>query len=196
MAVAAPSGAGKTSLCVRMTQIFPRLRYAVSYTTRKPRAGEVDGHHYHFVDRAIFQQMVGEGRFLEWAEVHGNFYGTPRDEVDAMRGQGIDVLLDMDVQGVETIRSLDTDGLFVMILPPSYEVLRERLTTRGKDSPDEVERRMTIAVKETARIDLFDYVIINDDLDVAARTLESVIRAEHSRRGQINDNWFHETFFP
>ncbi len=196
MAVAAPSGAGKTTLCVRMTGIFSRLRYAISYTTRKPRDGERDGQHYHFVDRARFQQMVGEGAFLEWAEVHGNFYGTPKAEVEAMRADGIDVLLDMDVQGVETIRSLDTDGIFVMILPPSYEVLRERLTTRGKDDPDEIERRMTIAVKETARIDLFDYVIINDDLEEATRTLESVIRAEHARREQIDQDWFRTAFFP
>ncbi len=196
MAVAAPSGAGKTTLCVRMTEIFSRLRYAISYTTRKPRDGELDGQHYHFVDRARFQQMVGEGAFLEWAEVHGNFYGTPKAEVEAMRADGIDVLLDMDVQGVETIRSLDTDGIFVMILPPSYEVLRDRLTTRGKDDPDEIERRMTIAVKETARIDLFDYVIINDDLEEATRTLESVIRAEHARRDKIDQDWFRTAFFP
>ncbi|MBI5136719.1 MAG: guanylate kinase [Nitrospirae bacterium] len=196
MAVAAPSGAGKTTLCVRMTQRFERLRYAISYTTRKPRVGEVDGEHYHFVDTARFKRMVSEGAFLEWAEVHGNFYGTPRAEVEAMRDQGIDVLLDMDVQGVETIRSLGVAGVFCLILPPSYEVLRDRLVTRGKDSEDEIERRLTIAVKEIARIDLFDYVIVNDDLEEAARTLESVIRAEHARRDHIDRGWFRGAFFP
>jgi len=140
--------------------------------------------------------MISAGAFLEWAEVHGNLYGTPRVEVDAMRDQGLDVLLDMDVQGVESIRSLDTDGVFCLILPPSFAELKKRLGSRGKDAADEIERRMTIAVKEVARIDLFDYVIVNDDLELATTTLESVIRAEHSRRSQIDENWFSQAFLP
>jgi guanylate kinase len=194
MAVAAPSGAGKTTLCVRMTERFDKLRYAISYTTRKPREGEVDGEHYHFVDTARFNEMISQGAFLEWAEVHGNFYGTPKAEVAAMRDQGIDVLLDLDVQGVESIRNLDTDGVFCLILPPSFAELRKRLESRGKDATEEIERRMTIAVKEVGHIDLFDYVIVNDDLDQATRTLESVIRAEHSRRSQIDQDWFDKAF--
>ena len=194
LAVAAPSGAGKTTLCVRMTELFDDLRYAISYTTRKPREGEVDGEHYHFVDQQRFKEMISQSAFLEWAEVHSNFYGTPKGEVDAMRDRGTDVLLDLDVQGVETIRSLGTDAVFCLILPPSFEVLRERLTTRGKDAVEEVDRRMTIAVKEIARIDLFDYVIVNDDLDEATRALESIIRAEHARRARVADDWFRGTF--
>ncbi|MDH4230136.1 MAG: guanylate kinase [Nitrospirota bacterium] len=196
VAVAAPSGAGKTTLCVRMTQRFPALRYAISCTTRPPRKGEVDGEHYHFVSQARFQEMVGGGEFLEWAVVHGHFYGTPKAEVDAMRDRGGDVLLDLDVQGVESIRSIKyIDAVFCLILPPTYAVLRERLGTRGKDSPEEIERRMTIAVKEIARYELFDYVIVNDDLEEAATQLESVIRAEHARRTRLNADWYRSTFF-
>jgi len=194
MAVAAPSGAGKTTLCVRMTERFEKLRYAISCTTRKPREGEVDGEHYHFVDTARFNEMISQGAFLEWAEVHGNFYGTPKAEVEAMRDKGIDVLLDLDVQGVESLRSLDTDGVFCLILPPSFAELRQRLESRGKDAAEEIERRMTIAVKEVGHVDLFDYVIVNDDLEQATQTLESVIRAEHCRRNQIDQDWFAKAF--
>lgn len=196
LAVAAPSGAGKTTLCVRMTRVFPALTYAASYTTRPPRQGEVDGQDYHFVSPERFREMVGQGAFLEWAEVHGRFYGTPKAEVNALLDAGRDVLLDLDVQGVETIKSLGASGTFCLILPPSYEVLRERLVTRGKDSPEEIDRRLTIAVKELARIDLFDYVIVNDDLDSAARTLEGIIRAEHARRSRIREDWFRGHFLP
>ncbi|MDH5526157.1 MAG: guanylate kinase [Nitrospirota bacterium] len=197
VAVAAPSGAGKTTLCVRMTERFKNLRYAISCTTRPPREGEVDGEHYHFVSQTRFKEMVDQGAFLEWAVVHGNFYGTPHAEVKAMRDQGGDVLLDLDVQGVASIRRLErVDGVFCLILPPSQEALRQRLVTRGKDTEDEIERRMTIAVKEIAQVDLFDYVIVNDDLDDATRQLESIIRAEHTRRERLRKDWFRTTFFP
>jgi guanylate kinase len=196
VAVAAPSGAGKTTLCVRMTEIFPALTYAISYTTRKPREGEVDGESYHFVTGERFREMVGHAAFLEWAEVHGHFYGTPKREVNELLDAGRDVLLDLDVQGVDTIRSLGVPGIFCLILPPSYAELRDRLQTRGKDSPTEIERRMTIATKEVARIDLFDYVIINDELEVASRTLEGIIRSEHARRERIRQDWFRSHFLP
>jgi len=196
LAVAAPSGAGKTTLCLRMTQTFPALTYAISYTTRKPREGEVDGEAYHFVSRERFSEMVGQAAFLEWAEVHGHFYGTPKAEVNGLLETGRDVLLDLDVQGVDTIRSLGVPGIFCLILPPSYQVLRERLVTRGKDSPLEIDRRMTIATKEVARIDLFDYVIVNDDLEIASRTLEGIIRAEHARRERVRQDWFRGHFLP
>ncbi len=194
LAVAAPSGAGKTTLCVQMTERFSRLRYAISYTTRRPREGEQDGEHYHFVDTGRFDEMIKAGDFLEWAEVHGNFYGTPKAEVNQMRDEGIDVLLDLDVQGVATIKEMGVDGVFCLILPPSFDELRARLTSRGKDTEDEIDRRMTIAVKEVARIDLFDYVIINDDLEESSRTLESVIRAAHARRTGLDEDWFRRTF--
>jgi guanylate kinase len=197
VAVAAPSGAGKTTLCVRMTHIFPALTYAISYTTRKPREGEVDGESYHFVSGDRFREMVEHAAFLEWAEVHGNFYGTPKREVNELLDAGRDVLLDLDVQGVDTIRSLeDVPGIFCLILPPSYAELRDRLEARGKDSPQEIQRRMTIATKEVARIDLFDYVIVNDDLETATRTLEGIIRAEHARRERIRQDWFRSQFLP
>jgi guanylate kinase len=196
LAVAAPSGAGKTTLCLRMAAIFPSLTYAASYTTRPPRKGEVDGQDYHFVTPERFREMVGQGAFLEWAEVHGHFYGTPRAEVEALLNGGRDVLLDLDVQGVETIRSRDVPGVFCLILPPSFETLRERLVARGKDRPEEIDRRMTIAVKEVSRIDLFDYVIVNRELEAAARTLEGIIRAEHARRLRVREDWFRSHFLP
>lgn len=196
VAVAAPSGAGKTTLCVRMTEVFPALTYAVSYTTRPPRPGEVDGKNYHFVDAGRFRAMVSEAAFIEWAEVHGHFYGTPKAGVNDLLARGHDVLLDLDVQGVETIKALGVPGVFCLILPPSFEVLRRRLEERGKDSPADIDRRMTIAVKEVARFALFDYVIVNEDFEEAAGALEGIIRAEHARRTRIRQDWFREHFVP
>jgi guanylate kinase len=196
LAVAAPSGAGKTTLCVRMTEIFPALTYAISYTTRPPREGEVDGESYHFVSPERFREMVSQAAFLEWAEVHGHFYGTPKAEVNHLLETGRDVLLDLDVQGVESIKGQNVPGLFCLILPPSYDELRQRLVARGKDRPEEIDRRMTIATKEVARIDLFDYVIVNDDLETATRTLEGIIRAGHAERGRIRQDWFRGHFLP
>ena len=196
LAVAAPSGAGKTTLCTRMAERFPALQYAISYTTRTPREGEVNGDDYHFVDATRFKEMVGHGSFLEWAEVHGNFYGTPKKELEDMLADGIDVLLDMDVQGVESLKALDVDAVCCLILPPSFGELKKRLQGRGKDSVEAIDRRLTIAVKELAKIELFDYVIVNDDLDVATESLESIIRSEHVRRQRIGRGWFRKTFFP
>jgi guanylate kinase len=196
VAVAAPSGAGKTTLCVRMTEVFPALTYAVSYTTRPPRPGEVDGRNYHFVAPERFRAMVSEGAFVEWAEVHGHFYGTPKAGVNDLLARGHDVLLDLDVQGVETIKALGVPGVFCLILPPSFEDLRRRLEERGKDSPEDIDRRMTIAVKEVARFALFDYVIVNDVFEEAAQALEGIIRAEHARRTRIRQDWFREHFVP
>jgi guanylate kinase len=196
VAVAAPSGAGKTTLCVRMAEVFPALTYAVSYTTRPPRPGEVNGRNYHFVAPERFRAMVSAGAFLEWAEVHGHFYGTPKVGVMDLLATGHDVLLDLDVQGVETIKALGEPGVFCLILPPSFEVLRRRLEERGKDSPADIDRRMTIAVKELARFALFDYVIVNEELEEAARALEGIIRAEHARRTRIRQDWFREHFVP
>jgi len=179
--VSAPSGAGKTSLCQELVSQLPDLRYSVSYTTRKPRPAEIADRHYHFVDEATFRDMIKEGAFLEWAEVYGNLYGTPRAPIKEWISQGIDVLLDIDTQGALQIRRHEPDAVSIYILPPSLEVLRRRLEDRKGDAPDEIARRLKKARDEVKHYRDYIYVIINEDFKFAVRQLEAIVLAERSR---------------
>jgi len=179
--VSAPSGAGKTSLCQELVSQLPDLRYSVSYTTRKPRPAEIADRHYHFVDEATFRDMIKEGAFLEWAEVYGNLYGTPRAPIKEWISQGIDVLLDIDTQGALQIRRHEPDAVSIYILPPSLEVLRRRLEDRKGDAPDEIARRLKKARDEVKNYRDYIYVIINEDFKFAVRQLEAIVLAERSR---------------
>jgi guanylate kinase len=179
--VSSPSGGGKGTLIRRVLDTVPNLSYSVSYTTRTPRNGEVHGREYFFVNRETFEAMVRANEFLEWALVHGNLYGTARQQVALETAAGTDIILEVDVQGAASIRNLTMDTVSVFILPPSYEILRRRLVARGTDSPEQLALRMKNAPEELRQYSSFDYVIINDDVERAAHQLASIIYSERAR---------------
>jgi guanylate kinase len=179
--VCAPSGAGKTSLVAELLKRESRVRLSVSFTTRAPRPGEVNGRDYHFVDRARFQSMVDQGQFLESAEVHGNYYGTSQTWIAEQRAAGHDILLEIDWQGAQQVRRLIPDAIGVFIMPPSMAALRARLEKRQQDSAEVIERRLRAARGEIDHVSEFDYAIINDTFDIAVVDLVSVVRATRLR---------------
>ena len=179
--VSSPSGGGKGTLIRRVLEVVDNLSYSVSYTTRGPRRNEVNGREYFFVDRAEFEEMLADGEFLEWACVHGNYYGTSKRQIAEKTATGIDMILEVDVQGAASVRQLRMDSVSVFILPPSYEVLRQRLCDRGTDSPENLELRMRNAPEELKQYSSFDYVIINDEVERAVGQLASIIYAERAR---------------
>jgi len=179
--VSSPSGGGKGTLIDRARKCVPNLSYSVSYTTRAPRPGEVDGREYFFVSRAKFEEMKAEVRFLEWAWVHGNLYGTSRDQVVTELASGRDIILEIDVQGASSVRRLISNAICIFILPPSFEILRERLITRGTDSPEDLDRRLRGAPAEVEHYREFQYVIINDDVERASAQLAAIVFAERAR---------------
>ncbi len=178
--ISAPSGAGKTTLCRMLTAAFADMRDSISYTTRVQREGEVDGVDYHFIDDAKFAAMVEAGEFIEHAEVFGRKYGTSGADIENLLGLGLNVLLEIDVQGTTKIRKNLADGVYIFILPPSIEILKERLETRGNDTPEEIEGRLKISATEITHAPEYDYIIINDDLTAAFETLKAVVNAETS----------------
>jgi guanylate kinase len=181
--VASPSGAGKTSLCRRLMADHGGLELSVSMTTRPVRPGEQPGRDYHFVDEAEFQRLIEADAFLEWANVHGNLYGSPRAPVDRALAEGRDVLFDIDWQGArEVARRCKEDAVRVFILPPSLEELRRRLVTRSQDAEDVIDRRIRNAKGEIEHADEFDYVLVNDDFDRSYAELAHIYHAERSRR--------------
>ena len=180
LVISAPSGAGKTTLVHRLTREFPHFSYSVSYTTRAPREGEIDGKDYHFVSMREFQTLIEKDFFAEWAMVHNNCYGTPLGEIMDMLNQGRDVLLDVDVQGARRLKE-KLPGLFVFILPPSRAALEERLLKRGTDAPEVIQTRLDNAGDEIAQAVLFDAWVVNDDLDAAYDRLRAVYIAESLR---------------
>jgi guanylate kinase len=182
LVVSSPSGGGKGTLISRVLDAVPGLKYSVSYTTRAPRAGEKPGIDYLFVSPERFEELVAEDAFLEWARVHGNFYGTSREQVNKELAAGSDIVLEVDVQGAASVRKLLPDAVSVFILPPSFEILRQRLLARGTDSPMELELRLRNAPVELTQYVAFEYVIINDDLNRAASQLAAIIAAERTRR--------------
>jgi len=176
--VCAPSGAGKTSLVAELLKADPQIRLSVSYTTRKPRPGEVDGREYHFVSQPKFQQMLEQNEFLESALVHGNHYGTSQRWINEQRSAGSDILLEIDWQGAAQVRKLMPEAIGIFILPPSIEALTRRLNERAQDSPDVIARRLAAACVEINHVAEFKYVIINDNFDQAAQDLISIVRAQ------------------
>ena len=175
--VAAPSGAGKTTLVRLLLEQEAGIQLSVSYTTRAPRAGETNGRAYHFIDATAFQAMIARQDFLEWAEVHGNFYGTSRTWIADQLAAGSDVLLEIDWQGAQQVRKLFPQAIGIFILPPSMDELTRRLTGRGTDSADVIARRLAAAQAEMRHVGEFDYVIINDQLEQALDDLRAVVRA-------------------
>ncbi|WP_374278770.1 guanylate kinase [Azonexus sp.] len=175
--VAAPSGAGKTTLVRMLLEREPAVRLSVSYTTRPPRPGEQNGREYHFVDVDSFRGMIERHEFLEWAEVHGNFYGTSKKWIADRLTAGEDVLFEIDWQGAQQVRELFPGAIGIFILPPSMEELTRRLTGRGTDAADVIARRLAAAQAEMRHVGEFDYVIINDLLDRALDDLHAIVRA-------------------
>jgi guanylate kinase len=180
--VSSPSGGGKGTLIRRVLKEVSGLGYSVSYTTREARVGEVHGRDYLFVTPDTFMEMVRAGEFLEWASVHGNLYGTTRSQVERELAEGRDILLEVDVQGAESVRAQVERFVSVFILPPSFETLAARLTARGSERPDDLTLRLKNARGEVERYVEFDYVVINDEVERAARQLASIIQADRARR--------------
>ncbi|HVI03927.1 MAG TPA: guanylate kinase [Enhygromyxa sp.] len=186
LVVSSPSGAGKTTLCNRLRQEFPRLGFSVSYTTRKPRPGETDGVEYHFVTPERFQEMAANDEFAEYAMVHGNMYGTAARQVSTALEQGRDLLFDIDFQGGRQLRNRFRDEVvLVFILPPSLRELERRLRRRATDADDVIAQRLKVARSELAHYDEYDYLIVNDDFDKAYDALRAVyVAALHRRQRQ------------
>ncbi|WP_300456568.1 guanylate kinase [Accumulibacter sp.] len=179
--VTAPSGAGKTTLVRRLLENDPRIRLSISHTTRSPRAGELEGIAYHFIGVSDFLDKIGRGEFLEWARVHGNYYGTSGNGIAVALQSGQDVLLEIDWQGAEQVRRLFPAAIGVFILPPSLDELERRLRDRGTDTAETIARRMAAAREEMRHVGEFDYVIINDDLQRALDDLSAVVVASRLR---------------
>ncbi len=180
--VSAPSGAGKTSLVKQLVSDMQQLSVSVSHTTRAMRPGEVEGEDYCFSSVSGFEQMIANNAFLEYAQVFDNFYGTAEQSVENLLNQAIDVILEIDWQGAQQVRKMRPDCCSVFILPPSVEVLRQRLKNRGQDSDEIIERRMRDAVQEMSHCDEFDYLVVNDDFDQAIEDLKSIVISYRLRK--------------
>lgn len=187
LVLSAPSGAGKTTLAHMLEKDFPSAEFSISYTTRPPRGAERNGIDYHFVDTLTFEQMIARNEFVEWAEVHGNFYGSSKKVIDqSWKREGIGIF-DIDVQGGTSIKRKYPDAVTIFILPPSMEELERRLRSRGTDSDDVIRRRMLAARAECEKgVQAYDYLIINDRLNDAFEHLKGIVISERSRRGRVD----------
>jgi len=179
----APSGTGKTTIAQRLVAGPGKFGFSVSATTRAPREGEADGLHYHFVDPDRFRSMVDRGELAEWAEVHGRLYGTPRAELKRAAAEGLHVVLDIDVQGARQIRRSAPDAILIFVLPPDVATLMTRLTGRGTEDQNDVERRLRSALEELQAVEEFDYVVVNDDLERCLDTIRGIISGEVEEGG-------------
>jgi guanylate kinase len=192
--VSAPSGAGKTTLCKELAARVPNLKHSISYTTRPPRPGEVHGREYFFVDARYFQSLVERDEFAEWAQVYGQRYGTPRTPLIEMMDQGVDVLLEIDVQGARQIKKTFEDAVYLYILPPSIDALRVRLQQRGGDSTEEIQRRLQKVREEMWSYREYDYIVKNDEMTQAIRQLEAIVLAERIKTKRVDVQWLEENF--
>jgi guanylate kinase len=187
--ISAPSGAGKTTLTRHLLDRNPDLVYSVSYTTRLPRPGEINGRDYTFVSRDEFQSMINRGLFLEWAEVYGHYYGTGRNWVEKHLAENHHVVADVDVVGARQIRANFKDAVLIFIVPPSLDELANRLTGRNTENSQQLQQRLGEAKAEIKARHMFDYLVINDTIDEALSDLESVIRAEQLRMNRSDEFW-------
>ena len=179
--LSAPSGTGKTSLTKSLLRKNINLWLSISYTSRLMRPSEVEGHDYFFVERNVFEQMLGDGEFIESAEIYGNLYGTSQKWINEAINSGKDILLEIDGQGARQVRKIFSDVVSIFILPPSLEVLEDRLKNRNQDSKEVIAKRMAAAKEEISHVSEYDYVIINDNIDIALRDLVSVVQSERLR---------------
>ena len=192
--ISAPSGTGKTTLCKQLAANLPGLWHSISYTTRKPRPGERHGREYYFVEEGIFRDMIGRNEFVEWAQVYGHLYGTPLKPLTEKIAQGIDVLLEIDVQGAMQVKKRFEDSVPIFILPPSMTVLRSRLQTRASDSPEEIQRRLHKVKEEVWSYREYAYIVLNQDLSQSLGDLESIFRSERLKTKRLNMTWLENNF--
>ncbi len=183
--ISGPSGAGKTTLYKLALSEIPGVRHSISYTTRPPRAGDVDGVDYHFVSEDVFKAMVSANEFIEHAHIHGNQYGTARADLEALLSGGSHVILEIDVQGAASMRKALAAGVYIFIAPPSIEACEKRLSARAKDSPEVIARRVRAAVEEIAHAPAYDYIVINDRLEDAFMRVKAIITAEAARSARL-----------
>jgi guanylate kinase len=192
--ISAPSGTGKTTLCKQLVANIPGLWHSVSYTTRKPRPHEEHGREYYCTDEATFQAKIDRHEFVEWARVYGHLYGTPRRTLADKIEQGIDVLLEIDVQGALQVKKKFDDAVSIFILPPSMTVLRQRLLTRASDSSEEIQRRLQKVKEEVWSYREYAYIVRNDDLTRSLQDLESIFLAERLKTTRLNMAWIENNF--
>ena len=192
--ISAPSGTGKTTLCKQLTTNLPDLWHSISYTTRQPRLGEEHGREYYFIDEQPFQEMINRNEFVEWARVYGNLYGTPWKSLTEKIDQGIDVLLEIDVQGAMQVRKRFEDSVSIFILPPSMAVLRSRLQTRASDTVEEIQRRLHKVKEEVWSYREYAYIVRNDDINRSIRDLESIFWSERLKTKRLNMTWLENNF--
>lgn len=185
--ISGPSGTGKGTVCDLLRQKHPEISYSISATTRQPRSGEQDGVNYYFYTKEKFQEMIDQGQLLEWAEVYGNFYGTPKQKVLDRLEAGEDILLEIDTQGALNVMKVMPEGLFIFLLPPSLEELAARLKGRGTETEESLHRRLGAAVDEIKLATKYRYVVVNDKVEDAQETIAKIIEAEH-HRSDLNES--------
>jgi len=193
--VSGPSGAGKTTLYREAASSLPNLKHSVSYTTRRPRPGEINDRDYTFINRDAFKGMIDRGEFAEWAEIHGKLYGTSRKRLEETMDSGIDVILDIDVQGAEQLKKKYRGGVYIFVLPPSLEVLEKRLQKRMVNSKEEIEKRLKVAAKEIKRYREYDYVIVNNMLEDALKELSAIIISKRVSAERVDPQLIEMNFF-
>jgi guanylate kinase len=185
--ISAPSGSGKSTLVARLLETVSGLLFSVSYTTRAPRGHEKPGESYHYITRAEFEASIARGEFLEYAEVFGNYYGTHRRILDQARAEGLDLILDIDVQGARQLKRKIPDAVSIFILAPSREILEQRLRARSEDTEAVIQTRLREAASEIRNYEAYDYIVVNREVGPAAGTLAAIIQAERIRRGRMEE---------
>ncbi|MBD7914123.1 guanylate kinase [Clostridium sp. Sa3CUN1] len=186
--ISGPSGAGKGTICKALLEKHDNIYISVSATTRSPREGEIEGVNYYFLTKEAFEQKVNENGFLEYANVHGNFYGTPKVNVEKMLEEGKDVILEIDIQGALQVKENFKEGVFIFILPPSMEELKKRIIKRGSETEESLMTRFKNAYKEINYVSKYNYAVVNDTLELAVSKVESIIAAEKCRVDRIKEN--------
>jgi guanylate kinase len=187
--VSAPSGAGKTTLCQKLSAVVPRLKHSVSYTTRSPRKGEINNVHYTFISKNEFKAMINKGAFAEWAVVHGNLYGTSARRLKETIKKGADIILDIDTQGAMQMRRSFQDAVYIFILPPSMKILEKRLRGRMSESSAEIKKRLKKAKDEIAGYRNYDYIVVNDDFKKALQDLEFIVMSKRLMTNKVRPGW-------
>jgi len=192
--ISAPSGTGKTTLCKQLTANLPGLWHSISYTTRQPRPGEQHGREYYFIEEQTFREMIARNEFIEWAHVYGHLYGTPRKSLTEKIDQGVDVLLEIDVQGAMQVKKRFEDSVAIFILPPSMSVLKARLQSRASDTVEEIQRRLNKVKEEVWSYREYAYIVRNEDLERSLRDLESIFWSERLKTKRLNMTWLEQNF--